>query len=90
MPIRGFLSGQAFEPEVVRQMSLALKNVCGKFGMKLTEDPATRVVALKIIELAQRGVRDAPTLTEMTIKELKHYLPYADTDHSGGKRRGAP
>ena len=86
MPIRGFLSGQAFEPEVVRQMSLALETVCAKFGMKLTEDPATRVVALKIIELAQSGVRDAPTLTEMTLKELKHYLPFAlDTDHGGGK-----
>jgi hypothetical protein len=24
----------------------------------------------------QRGVRDAPTPTEMTLKELKHYLPY--------------
>jgi hypothetical protein len=22
-------------------------------------------------------VRDAPTLSEMTLKELKHYLPYA-------------
>src|SRR5262249_14190687 len=78
MPIRGFLSGQAFEPEVVRQMSLALESVCGKFGIKLTEDPTTRVVALKIIELAQRRVRDAPTLTEMTLQELKHYLPYAE------------
>jgi len=29
------------------------------------------------IELARRGVHDAPTLTEMTLKELKHYLPYA-------------
>jgi hypothetical protein len=77
MPIRGFLTGQAFEPEVVRQMSLALETICGKFGMKLADDPATRVVALKIIELAQRGVRDAPTLSEMTLKELKHYLPYA-------------
>ena len=77
MPIRGFLSGQAFEPEVVRQMSLALETICAKFGMKLTEDPATRVVALKIIELAQRGVNDAPTLTEMALKELKHCLPYA-------------
>jgi hypothetical protein len=77
MPIRGFLSGQAFEPEVVRQMSLALENICRKFGMKLIEDPATRVVALKIIELAQRGVHDAPTLTEMALKELKHCLPYA-------------
>ena len=60
MPIRGFLTGQAFEPEVVRQMSLALETICGKFGMKLADDPATRVVALKIIELAERGVRDWP------------------------------
>ena len=77
MPIRGFLSGQAFEPKVVRQMSLALETICGKFGMKLTDEPATRVVALKIIELAERGVRDEPTLTEMTLQELKHYLPFA-------------
>jgi hypothetical protein len=28
---------------------------------------------LKIIELAQRGVRDAPTLSAMTLTELKHY-----------------
>jgi hypothetical protein len=80
MPIRGFLTGQAFEPEVVRQMSLALETICGKFGMKLADDPATRVVALKIIELAQRGVRDAPILSEMTLKELKHYLPYAESE----------
>jgi hypothetical protein len=58
-------------------MSLALETVCGKFGMKLTDEPATRVIAQKIIELAQRGVRDAATLTEMTLKELKHYLPFA-------------
>jgi hypothetical protein len=77
MPIRPFLAGQAFEPELIRQMSLALETVCAKFGMKLTDDPATRVVAQKVIELAQRGVRDAPTLSEMTLKELKHYLPFA-------------
>jgi|AmaraimetFIIA100_FD_contig_91_1228455_length_1281_multi_5_in_0_out_0_2 hypothetical protein len=45
--------------------------------MELTDNPATRVVAQKIIELAQPGVRDAPTITEMTLKELKRYLPYA-------------
>jgi hypothetical protein len=77
MPIRGFLSGQAFEPEVVRQMSLALETICGKSAIKLADDPATQVVGLKIIELTQRGVRDAPTLSELTLQELKHYLPYA-------------
>ena len=77
MPIRPFLAGQAFEPDMIRQMSLALETVCGKFGMELIDEPATRVIAQKIIELAQRGVRDAPTLSEMTLKELKHYLPFA-------------
>jgi hypothetical protein len=77
MPIRPFLAGQAFEPELIRQMSLALETVCGKFGMELTDNPATRVVASRIIELAQRGVRDAPTLSEMAVKELKHTLPFA-------------
>jgi hypothetical protein len=77
VPIRPFLAGQPFEPELIRQMSLALETVCGKFGMKLTDEPATRVVAQKILELAQRGVRDTPTITELTLKELKHYLPFA-------------
>jgi hypothetical protein len=73
MPIRPFLAGQAFEPELIRQMSLALENVCAKLALTLTDDPATRRVASKIIELAQRGVRDAPTLSAMTLKEFKHY-----------------
>ena len=49
----------------------------GKFGMELTDSPATRVVASKMIEVAQHSMRDAPTISEMTLKELKHYLPYA-------------
>jgi hypothetical protein len=34
--------------------------VCGKLGLTLADDPAARLVASKIIELAQRGVRQAP------------------------------
>jgi hypothetical protein len=37
-------------------MSLALEIVCGKFGMELTDNPVTRVVAQKIIEHASREV----------------------------------
>lgn len=71
MPIRPFLAGQAFEPEVIRQKSLALESVCENLRLSLTDDPATRLVASKIIELAQRGVRDAATLSAMTLKEFK-------------------
>jgi hypothetical protein len=73
MPIRPFLASQAFQPEVIREMSLALETVCAKLALKLTDDPATRLVASTIIELAQRGVRDAATLSTMTLKEVKHY-----------------
>jgi hypothetical protein len=73
MPIRPYLAGQAFEPESIREMSLALENVCEKLELRLTDDPATRLVASTIIELTQRGVRDAPTLTAMTLKEFKYY-----------------
>jgi hypothetical protein len=69
MPIQPFLAGQPFEPEVIREMSLALENVCAKLELRLTDDPATNV-ASTIIELTRRGVRDAATLTSMTLKEF--------------------
>jgi hypothetical protein len=55
MPIRPFLAGQAFEPEVIRQMSFALETVCGKLA--LTDDPATRLVASKIKRNVACGMR---------------------------------
>jgi hypothetical protein len=72
MPIPPFLANQVFEPEPILQMSLALESVCETLELSFTDDPATRLVALKIIELAQRGVHDAPTLCAMTLKEFKH------------------
>ena len=72
MAITPYLAGQAFEPDVIRQMSLALESACDALKLRLTDDPNTRLVASKIIE-AQRGVRDAPTLSAMTLKEFKHY-----------------
>ena len=79
MPIRPFLASQPFEPEIIREMSLALekrvrdKNVCETLALRLVDDQNTRLVASKIVELAQRGVRDAPTPTAMALKEFKHY-----------------
>ena len=56
-----------------RQMSLALETVCDTLGPTLSDDANTRLVASKIIELAQRGVRDAPTLSTMMLTGFKHY-----------------
>ena len=73
MPIRPYLAERAFEPESIRQMSLAFENVREKLELRLTDDPATRLVASTIIELTHRGVRDAATLASMTLKEFKYY-----------------
>ena len=71
MPIRPFLAGQAFDPEVVATMSAALEHVCEKLGLHIVDDPATRHVAQKIIELAQRGIRDVAMLTTAALAEFK-------------------
>jgi len=70
MPIRPFLAGQPFDPELIQQMSSALEIVCGTLEVRLADNRNTRLVASKIIELAQRGVRDAPSLIAMTVKEF--------------------
>jgi len=75
MPIRPYLSGQAFEPEAIRNMSLALESVCDSLGLRMTDDPATRLVAEKIIELAQRGVRNVDILRVMALKEFNPDSP---------------
>ncbi len=71
MPIRPFLAGQAFEPEIIQQMSTAFASACKALQLELRDDPATRLVARTIIELAERGLRDAQELLDMTLREFR-------------------
>jgi hypothetical protein len=68
--ITSFLAGQAFEPETIRDMADAFVGVCNALDLNVGDDPATRLVAQKIIALAQRGIRDAASLRLMTLKEF--------------------
>jgi len=70
LPIRPFLAGQAFEPELIEQMSDAFVRACEALRLELVDDPATRLVATTIIGLAQRGLRDAETLLAITLREF--------------------
>ena len=71
MPIRPFLEGQAFDPETIRIMSEALESVCQRMGLHVVDDDATRLMAAKIIQLAEWGIRDAPTLRDTTLREFR-------------------
>ena len=70
MTITPYLAHQAFEPETIETMSAAFVAVCEALHLKVGDDPATRIVAQKVIELAQRGIRDPDMLRKMTLKEL--------------------
>jgi len=72
MPLRQYLlEGSAFDPEAISTMSVVFESVCAELGLRDKDDPATRLVASKIIELAQSGVLDAARLRSMTRKEFK-------------------
>jgi hypothetical protein len=66
MPIRPFLYGAAFEPEAIRNMSVVFESLCVELGLSDKDDPATRLVASKIIEFAQSGILDTARLRSMT------------------------
>jgi hypothetical protein len=70
MPIRKFLDGEAFEPETIQSMGDALAGACRALGLADRDDPATRLVAAKIIELARAGERDPRRLEGGALRAL--------------------
>ena len=68
MPITPYLQGQAFDPEAVKTMGIALENACRAVG---TVNSRRRVIiAQTVIAVAQRGIKDVDQLTAATLKEI--------------------
>jgi hypothetical protein len=71
VPIRTFLGNRLFEANVINAMWLAFGGVCDELGLvKTVDDPATKLVAETIIDLAQRGIHDPDLLRTMACSEL--------------------
>jgi hypothetical protein len=71
MPITPFLHGQAFDPETVEAMGKAFVTTCEALRLSDRDDAMTKLVAEKIIELAQRGLKNPTALHLAAIKEFK-------------------
>jgi hypothetical protein len=71
VPITPFLKGQAFDPELVEAMGAAFVSTCDSLGLAERNDPITTLVAEKIIELAQRGLRSPTAIHMLALRELK-------------------
>ena len=69
--ITSFLRNQAFDPETVEAMGKAFATTCKALGLSNRDDAMTKLVAEKIIELAQRGLKNQTALHLAAIKEFK-------------------
>ena len=71
MPIRTLLQGnQAFGPGDIVPMVAAFEDALSVLRLTNRQDPATLMIARKIIELATQGERDPIRLRDGAIKSL--------------------
>jgi len=75
MSIRPFLAGQAFDPETIRDLSLALEKVCEALSLKMVDDAATRLVAenhrTRPAGTARRDITDGDDAERVQGRRLK-------------------
>ncbi len=71
MPIRPYLQGEFFDPEMIELMSRALADACNTLGLKYQDDAAVRLLAERIIEQARAGVRDRELLKAAALRGLR-------------------
>jgi hypothetical protein len=99
VPITPFLRGQAFDPELVNAMGAALSKTCDALGLTGRNDPITTLVAEKIIELAERGLRNPTAIHRMAMTELESnsrlttkitVLPSNPARHRSEQNEGTP
>jgi hypothetical protein len=70
MPITAFLDNEAFEPELIEAMSAAFTEACSTLGLADRTDPITEIVARKVIEAAQCGLRTRTALYQSAMREF--------------------
>ena len=70
MPIHRLLQNHAFGPDEITVLTSAFDDALRRLHLADRADPATEVVARKIIELAQQGERDPIRLSERAIQAL--------------------
>ncbi|MGA2995816.1 hypothetical protein [Bradyrhizobium sp.] len=70
MTIRRILQNTPMEPEDIRRLVTAYEQTLRALSLKNRDDQITRLVAEKVIEVAQTGIRDPAQISERVIREL--------------------
>jgi hypothetical protein len=70
MAIYRILQNAPFGPDEIARLVAAYERTLEALGLADRSDPITELVARKIIEISQTGVRDPTLLAKRTIKDL--------------------
>jgi hypothetical protein len=71
MPIRPFLNGERFDPEIERVLGVALEMVCIAVRTGDCDDDVKQAIASKIIDLAKAGERNPDILCEQALNDIR-------------------
>jgi len=74
VPIRPLLKNHAFGPDEIRVLTTAFEDTLRTLRLANRGDPATEIIARKIIELAAQGERDPVRLRERAIDFLSRQV----------------
>jgi hypothetical protein len=70
MTIQRLLEDQAFGPDEIETLTIALEQALGALGLADRSDAVTEIVARRIIEFAHRGERDPGRLSERALQSI--------------------
>jgi hypothetical protein len=85
MVIHRRLESFAFRPEEVQCIVKAYDDALSALGLASRDDPATRLIAKKIIEIAQTGERDPIKIRRRAIERLGASRIRCKTVRSGSR-----
>jgi pyrimidine operon attenuation protein/uracil phosphoribosyltransferase len=70
MPIYRLLQNMPMGPEDIRRLTTAYEQALRTLGIVDRGDPLAELVARKIIEIAQTGIREPADISAQAIKEI--------------------
>jgi hypothetical protein len=70
VPIYRLLQNTPMGPEEIKRLATAYEKALQALGLVDRNDPIAELVAKKIIEIGQTGVRDPAEISALAVKEL--------------------
>jgi hypothetical protein len=66
-----YLPNGVFDPKAIEAMATAFRSVCASLTLADQDDPVTRTVARKVIEIAGTGEREPGRIADLVLLDLE-------------------